>query len=463
MNSRIKELKESRAAAHAKAVEFLKVNPQTVESRDGYKLAMADVDAMGTDISNIEQADRVAAELATIETRPLEGAPASTQVRTAEEVKEFAAKYRVAFADMLRNGAEPGIGKSGHSWRGLSAASREVMAKVEELRAKEPSPEAISRMSMEQRDQSEGTLLSQIGTYTGLGFFVPAGFVYQIEQATKYFAPLLDGSVLRIMETATGQPLPYPTSDDTSQKAVLVAENAQVANKDVTASHINFGAWKYTSGLVRVSFELLQDSAFDLEKWLAERFGERWGRGMEDALTNGTGSSQPNGILTAIAAAGGPTTITAVGSAESTGGSQTGQNSVGNTDLVDLEHSVDPTYRRNARYMFHDKTLASLRKILDKFGRPLWAPSVREGDPDKINGYPYTINQSMPQIAAGNVTVVFGAFDKFMVRKVKDLQILRLTERYADFGQVAFVSFARIDSNLLDAGTHPLNTLTQKA
>jgi HK97 family phage major capsid protein len=166
--------------------------------------------------------------------------------------------------------------------------------------------------------------------------------------------------------------------------------------------------------------------------------------------------------LTAIAASG-ATAIVAAGSSESTGGSQTGANSIGYSDLVNLEHSVDPSYRRGAKYMFHDLTLASLKKILDKYGRPLWAPGIGVGDPDRLNGYEYVINQSIPQIGSVSeaVTMVFGDMTKFLVRKVKPMTMIRLDEKYAESGQVAFLAFARVDSNLLDAGTHPLNVLQQ--
>lgn len=111
--------------------------------------------------------------------------------------------------------------------------------------------------------------------------------------------------------------------------------------------------------------------------------------------------------------------------------------------------------------MFADTTLRFLRTLLDKFGRPLWVPGVADDEPDTIAGYQYVINQSFPTIAASAVTVAFGAWSKFIARKVRDLQVLRLDERFADFGEVAYVAFSRIDSNLVDAGTHPLNVLQQ--
>jgi HK97 family phage major capsid protein len=136
-------------------------------------------------------------------------------------------------------------------------------------------------------------------------------------------------------------------------------------------------------------------------------------------------------------------------------------NSVGYSDIVNLEHSVDPSYRRGASYMFHDLTLASIKKILDKFGRPIWAPGIAVGEPDKINGYSYTINQSMPQIGPSNVTIAFGDMSKFLVRKVSGWSVQRLAELYAINGQVGFVSHMRVDSNLIANSGRALNVLQQ--
>jgi HK97 family phage major capsid protein len=205
----------------------------------------------------------------------------------------------------------------------------------------------------------------------------------------------------------------------------------------------------------------MQDSAFSLEAFLKEAFAVRLGRGYEWYLTQGTGSNQPLGIVPAIQASG-ATSVTAAG--QISGGAGTiagvsGANSIGYQDLVNLIHSVDPTYRRGAKFMFHDQTLASFKRMVDAFGRPLWVPTVKDGEPDTLCGYPYVINQSMAQIAASAPTVAFGSFNKFIARKVRDLSIARLDERFADYGEVAYVGFSRLDSRLVDAGTHPLNLL----
>lgn len=449
--SKLKDLLEKRAKAHADAVEFLKVEAQTVETRASADQALGEVETLTKDIDRIQRADKMEAELRASGaiTAPVAGAPV-VEARSMEEIEK---EYRNAFRAVLKDTrtGNIGFGKDSTLKQGGVANMSEGVRKALD-----------AGVEYEKRDGLvEGApMLSHIGTYSGLGYFVPTGFVNAIEQATKWFAPLLDGSVITVMDTATGQPLPFPTSNDTAQAATIVGEAQTTTEQDVTASQINFGAYKFTSGLVKASLELLQDSAFDLEAWLAQRFAERWGRGLENFLTNGTGSAQPTGLLTAVAASG-ATPVIANGSSESTGGSQTGVNSIGYTDLVALEHSVDPSYRRGAKYMFHDQTLASLKKIIDKFGRPLWTPGISASEPNTLNGYQYVINQSMPVIAASATTIAFGDMKKFIARRVKDLTVMKLVERYAELGQVGFVSFARLDSNLIDAGTHPINTLQQ--
>lgn len=314
--------------------------------------------------------------------------------------------------------------------------------------------------------------LRDLGITTGSlgGYFVPQGFVYEIEQAMKWYGGMLESTAS--MDTATGNPLPWPTDNDTTNTGELVGEGVQVSDQDVSIGHITFNAWKYSTKMVKVSIELLQDSAFDIESYLREKFAIRLGRKLNTDFTLGTGTSQPNGLVTAViaengtpqawAAGSGPgIPLIASGSSTNTGGAETGTTSIGSSDLFNLEHSVDKAYRQGAAYMMHDLTLRYIKTLLDKYGRPLWVPGLKDGAPDTINGYPYFVNNDMAQIAASNVTVLFGNLKKYMRRNVKELAILRLVERFADYGQVAFIGFARKDGNLLDAGTHPVNYLIQ--
>lgn len=456
--SQKKVLMEKRAKAHADAVAILNTAEQTVETRAKSEAFLAEVEALSKDIAQIERADKMAAELAGT-------APVADPVANPTVDKEATGKkYRSEYFNWLAKG------RAGSRMTVNGGADVALLDSVK--RSMELAPNA------EARDQQAGT---QSITYTqGApgGYFVPAGFVYDVEKATKFYCNLLDGSTVRILETATGNVLPYPTNNDTNEAWTIVGEGAQVSDQgqtpnyttqgsaptgqpgDIGLGSIPLNAYKGTTGLIRVSLELLQDSAFNLESFLTDAFAVRLGRGYEYYLTNGTGTNQPSGILPQIAASG-AVPVVAAGSSANDGSANTGANSIGYQDIINLIHAVDPTYRQGAKFMFNDQTLRFLRTLLDKFGRPYWQPSVKDGDPDTFAGYQYVINQSFPTIAASAVTVAFGQWSKFIVRKVRDLQVLRLDERFADFGQVAYVGFSRIDSKLIDAGTHPLNVLQQ--
>jgi HK97 family phage major capsid protein len=317
-----------------------------------------------------------------------------------------------------------------------------------------------------------------IGTLTLGGYFVPKGFVYDVEEALKYYGPMLLTS--EIMDTATGQPLPYPTDNDTTVMGELVGEGQQVTEKDVLIGQVLFGAWKFSSKMVKLSLELMQDSAFDMETYIKRKLAIRIGRIYNNQFTLGTGVNAPNGIVTAVVAACGTPSATpwtganngygipliASGAAANDGGAETGGTSIGSQDLDNLEHTVDPLYRRGAGYMMHDQTLRRVKVLLDKYGRPLWKPGVATGDPDEINGYEYFINNDMaicPAVAQNpaSVTALFGALDKYVIRRVKELGIITLRERFADYGQLGLIGFSRADGQLLDAGTHPICYLIQ--
>lgn len=409
--SKLKELRAERARIHNELSQVL-AGADSAESREKAKKLIAAMDEKKTQIDAIESKGR------------------STVGNGLNGDKDVDA--RRAFSKLCR--------------RGEAALSEDEKALLRENRA-----------------IGEGVPIPNV-TNTGIGYFVPAGFVYDVEQAMKYYAPFLDDNVFNVIDTATGQTLPHPISNDVTNVASLANENPanEINEADVTAGAINFGAWKYTSGVVRASLELLQDSAFPIEPWLAARFAERFGRKFEADFTNGQGAaaSQPNGILTAVIASG-VVPVTAKGSSANDGSSSTGANSIGYGDLVALEHSVDPVYRKGASYMLHDQTVSALKQLLDKFGRPLWAPGIDEGEPDRLNGYPIIINQSLPTIAPSATTVLFGEMKKFTVRRVKAFEMLTLRERYAVYGQQGFIAWMRVDSNLLDAGTHPIGYLQQ--
>jgi HK97 family phage major capsid protein len=273
---------------------------------------------------------------------------------------------------------------------------------------------------------------------------IPEGFVPSLERALKAYGSVR--SAARLIQTGSGNELHFPTTNDTGNRGRRLQENSQVQNTDVAISEVRLGAHTYSSDLVLTSVQLLTDQEVDFESHLGDILGERLGRIINAELTTGTGVDQPTGIVTAS---------TLGKTAASTG-------AVTFAELVDLQHSVDPAYQQDAAFMLNWTTLASLKKIVDGDGRPLWQPSASAGMgtfPETLLGKRVIVNQDMPSIAAGQKPIIYGAFNRYLVREVRGIQLMRLNERYADHHQVAFLAFMRCDGQMLNAGTNPVKHL----
>jgi len=258
-------------------------------------------------------------------------------------------------------------------------------------------------------------------------------------------------SVSTVIRTATGGPLPIPTTNDTANKGEIIGENTTSNELEMTFGQLVLDAWKYSSKYILASIEFLQDTSINANAFLGEALGTRIARITNDHFTTGSGS-MPNGVVTA---------------ATSSAVTFSGVASVTADNLTDLIHSVDPAYRTNSRFMFHDGGLKMIKKVKvlqysgDTVGVPLWIPGLTAGQPDTILGYPYTINQSMTTPATGVKSILFGDFSKYIIRDVRDVTVVRLDELFAVLGQVAFLALSRHDGDLLDAGTHPIKYGTQ--
>lgn len=282
---------------------------------------------------------------------------------------------------------------------------------------------------------------------TAGGETIPEGFMREFELSLLAFGGMRQ--VSRIVRTATGNDLPWPTSNDTGNSGAILAENAAVTEQDIVTAAITFNAFKYTSKLVRVSIELLQDTAFNLVTVLGRMLGERIGRITNTHFTTGDASSKPNGIVTAAG----------VGVTAASG------TAITSDELIDLFHSVDPAYRGpGSGWMMADGVAKLIRKLKDGNSQYLWQPGLTIGMPDVMLGAPVTINQDMDQVPAVNdLVVIFGQLNKYIIRDVANMRLRRLVERYADNDQEGFVAFSRHDGDLLDAGTDPVKSLKMAA
>lgn len=287
-----------------------------------------------------------------------------------------------------------------------------------------------------------------LSAVTGAGgaVTVPEGFINSLEVNMLAYGGMLQ--VADVMRTETGNDLPWPTADDTSNEGTQLGESSSIGDSvDPTFAAMILGAYKMSSKLVKVPTELIEDSAFNLISQLGMWLGERLGRVQNRKTTTGNGAGTCKGVVTAATLGVTAASATAIAADE----------------LIDLEHSIDPAYRNNsARYMFHDNILLHLRKLKDGEGRYMFQSNLAQGAADTFNGRPFTQNQHMASsVATGEKTILFGDFSKYKIRQVRGVRLKRLVERYADTDQEGYVAFLRMDGNLLDAGTAPIKYLQQ--
>lgn len=273
------------------------------------------------------------------------------------------------------------------------------------------------------------------------GYLVPTGWGGSLIEALKAYGGMRQ--VATVFATEGGNPIPWPTIDETGQTGELVAESVAASSQDVAFGTVSIGAYKWSSKKFAVPFELLQDQGpgIDIEAFIRRAAATRIGRAQNTKYTTGTGTNEPQGIVNAAAA----------GRVGSTGQTVT----VLPDDLIDLEHSVDPAYRSlpGVGFMMHDSTLKVLKKLKDSQNRPLWLPGLSVKEPDTINQYAYTINQDMPVMAANAKSILFGKLDEYMIRDVMQVTLFRFDDSaFISLGQIGFLAWARGDGKLVTGG-----------
>jgi HK97 family phage major capsid protein len=293
------------------------------------------------------------------------------------------------------------------------------------------------RVESENRAQSKGVT-------TAGGFSVPDAIYPMIEQNKLAFGGLYASDAVRKLATPDGRTIPWPTDDDTSNTVALLAENAEdTAVNDVTFGQVNVGAFRFSTGFIKCSYEFLADTSVDVSSWIAEKLGTRYARGIAPYLINGDGTGEPQGL-----------------DAGGLGKTFASPTAITRSEILDLVASIDPAYRNSPsfRLVLSDSMLTALMKLTvgSSDDRPLWQPSVRDGVPPTLEGYKYVVDAGVASMAASAHSIYAGDLSKFVIREVNRPIILRLTERGAEFGQVWFIGMFRMDSRILDAGTDPL-------
>lgn len=270
----------------------------------------------------------------------------------------------------------------------------------------------------------------QVGTDSEGGYLVPEEFERTLIKA------LDENNIFRqfAKKITTGGDRLIPTLE-TRGTASWINEEASYPESDVSFGQKTLGAYKLAT-LIKISDELLADSAFNMSAFIASEFGRRMGRAEEEAFFTGNGSGKPTGILDATNGAAAGVTAAA-------------ENAIAFNEIIDLYHSLKSPYRPKAIFIVNDDTVKNLRKIKDTNSQYVWQPSVSAGMPDTLLGRAVYTSEFMPKMAAGNAAVLFGDLSNYWIADRGAYSFKRLNELYAATGQVGFRGSKRVDGKLI--------------
>jgi HK97 family phage major capsid protein len=270
----------------------------------------------------------------------------------------------------------------------------------------------------------------QIGTDSEGGYLVPDEF------ERTWIEALEEENVFRTLATVV------TSSGDkkisvvaTKGTASWVDEEGAIPESDDAFGQVSLAAYKLAN-MIKVSDELLNDSAFDLESYIAQGFAGRIGNREEESFLVGNGNGKPTGIFNA------------------TGGAQLGVTTAGSAvitldEVLDLFYSLKSPYRKKGTFVMNDATVKAIRKLKDSTGQYLWQPSIKEATPDTILSRPLITSAYAPEIAAGNKTIAFGDFSYYWIADREGRVFKKLIELYASTGQVGFLATQRVDGKLI--------------
>lgn len=408
--STIKELREQQARiatnARAKFDEIREDTPaeRAAEIEREFDAMMADHDKIGGKIERLRKLEEAEARAQAGDDRRPRGTEAAQ--RGVDDAGQIG--YREAFHQYLR--AQGNVGE-------MDAEARAVL----------------------RRGYSNVEMRAQTTTTTAGGYMVPTELANILVKSMAAWGPMYDPTITSEIITSSGNQITMPTVNDTTTVVVKHTEGTTLTDdggSDVTFGQKVLDAYPFNTEWLRVSKELVDDAAFNVEQIIGELLGERLARRANTELTTGDGTGDPNGIVTA----------------SSLGKSAAAAAALTVDELIDLVHSVDPAYRASprVRFMMNDLTLAALRKLKYGDGHYIWQMGdIRSGQPDTLLGYAYSINQAMPAMTSALKPVIFGDFGKYYVRKVGSPLIGAIQDKdfWPGFGIAGYI---RLDGELAD-------------
>lgn len=279
------------------------------------------------------------------------------------------------------------------------------------------------------------------GTNSQGGFATFTTTYDQIQTEMKYISPII--GAVTVLQTGDGNGLNLPQGSDVANSMSIVAQGGNSAtNVDPSFSRVAFNSYMFR-GVELVTYEMLQDSVFDIESWLTQIIAQRASRCLEQQIVAGAGSGAPTGLNTAVATLDGGTPAVTLAA--------TKKNLYNFEDLFTLFKSVDLAYRPTNTVLLHDSSVWDLRKIKDNNGRMIWDINntlVQNSQPDKIAGFNYLISNSIDASGAFDKNLaIFANLSRMIVRMVGGLQITRLNESFRGQGCVGVEFIQRFDCN----------------
>ena len=271
----------------------------------------------------------------------------------------------------------------------------------------------------------------QVGELSEGGNTVPDEFDKQLIEGLE------DENIMRglvhIIRTGSGEhKIPIVASHGTGS---WVEEEQQIPESDDAFSQVTLTAHKFAT-MIRISRELLNDSAFDLAAYISHEFVRRAGAAEEQAILTGDGSHKPIGLLhDTLGAQVGVTTASAT--------------AITADELIDMQHSLKSGYRRKAVWIMNDATISAIRKLKDGQGQYIWQPGIKEGAPDMLFNQRVLMSNYMPLIATGNKVILYGDFSYYWLAEREGRTLERLNELYAVTDQVGFKMTERLDGRLI--------------
>jgi len=270
-----------------------------------------------------------------------------------------------------------------------------------------------------------------VGVDTSGGYLVPEEFANELVQALH--EQNIFRQIARIVSTSHEKlKVPVATAAGT---ASWIEENEVIPESESTFSQITLNAYKLGT-MMRTSSELVEDSAFNIQAYIAQEFARRIGAREEEAFCVGDGDGKPTGVFTA--AGGAPVGATAASASL-----------INFDDVINLFYSLKPPYRIRAAFVTNDTVMKLLRKVKDNSGQYIWQPSVKESTPDTILGRPVYTSPYVPDITAGSLSLAFGDFTYYWVADRRDIRFKVLNELYAERDQIGFFATERVDGKLL--------------